>query len=174
MNFRERKAELDSSRIPGHSSQEDSSTFSVIWQEALVPKTQFKDARISGQQQASILVSKKAVNMVPSLTVILQCCQLGSMGKRVGDVTSLPWKALQIASDADEITSEPYLNGKFSTFLTPEVGSTDFFILSRMTFMCSSAAFTRDSSIHGQEILFYAYTCMLLRAGSDMCVPGPR
>lgn len=77
MNFQERKAELDSSRIPGHSSHEDSSTFSVIWQEALVPETQFKDARMSGQQQASILVSKQeAVNMVPSLTVILQCCQL--------------------------------------------------------------------------------------------------
>lgn len=105
MNFQERKAELDSSRIPGHSSQEDSSTFLVIWQEALVPKTQFKDARMSGQQQASILVSKQeAVNMVSSLTVILQFCHLGSMGKRVGSVMSFPLKALQeIPSDADEI-----------------------------------------------------------------------
>lgn len=122
-------------------------------------KTGFQDARMSGLQQASIAASKvERVNMVPSLTVILHFCPRGLMGKAPGGATSLGAKALKVPSEADGLT-----------------GSADFFILSRMTFMCSSAAFTRGDSVRGAgDRHFHAYTCMLLRAGSDMCVPGPR
>lgn len=73
--------------------------------------------------------------MVPSLTVILPFCHCGLMGKTLAGIMTLPSKALQLPSGADEIASRA--GSQRSALLPPGADATDFFILSRMPFMCS-------------------------------------